>query len=292
MRKRLALGTGHRHFVAGPAQRRPAEERRAGRTVGDRGRQRCDLGRGVRRQPEGTGGLGSGSGPAFARQRLGGLSDPFEQPVHRTPERGSQRVHRGLGHRVGLVQRLRLGCRRQHRHAGRRPAGRRRFQRRGLHRLFHRLFQRLLHRLRPRLLRRLQHRLQPLPPAAVGLGFWCGSVCDTTRRCRARVIATYRPLISSRPRSRRSRCSSASSAGGMRASLLTKAARRGAGASTGQSTSSAERSGWRRSGQTSTRYTTSASRPLAPCTVSSCTAPAGTWGGAFSRPCLSARTNR
>ena len=122
------------------------------------------------------------------------------------------------------------------------------------------------------------------------LGARCGSVRLKTSHSRARVMATYRPLSSSRAAASVSRSHRLSSDFGMRDSLCRKATRLGAASSTAHSTSTTPRPGGRASGSASATTTARASRPLAPCTVSSCTAADGAAACARTAPARSART--
>jgi len=117
-----------------------------------------------------------------------------------------------------------------------------------------------------------------------------GACADSTSCRRARVIATYSALSSSRWRSALS-CASASSwqAGG-RVSLARNEKRHGAGASPGHSTITPMLSGFCGPASVSSSSTVSASSPLAPCTVSRFTASTSCTAGAAMPPAFIART--
>ena len=110
------------------------------------------------------------------------------------------------------------------------------------------------------------HQLRPLSP--------CGCTDDSTSRCLARVSATYSTLSSSRARARCSRASACAHAG--RHAAFAGQEDEGAGASASPGQSSSTPMVWARCGgaSVSSSSTSGASSPLAPCTVSSCTASA------------------
>ncbi len=117
-----------------------------------------------------------------------------------------------------------------------------------------------------------------------------GGVRLNTKRSLARVIATYRPLTSSRSRAACSSASRAPSDGGQRDSDAMNATRCGRAACTGQSTSSVAVSLACASGSASITNTARASSPLAPWMVSSCTASLRAAGTTLTLRRRSART--
>ena len=118
-----------------------------------------------------------------------------------------------------------------------------------------------------------------------------GAMDDTTSVARARVIATYKALSSSRLRWVSSNCTASTAQAGGRFSLTRNRKRRGWLACAGQSTSTPMLCAAGSGVSVSSSSTASASNPLAPWMVSRRTASGSTAAGACTPLALKARTS-